>query len=94
LTWIDKRDNWITSGGRLQRPREEARPAARPRKDVVAPSDEPLWTVADISRVLNIHEDTVYKLIGNMPAGAIIRIGDLRMIRVKNWAVQDLLEEV
>lgn len=96
MTWIEKRKNWITSGGRLQRPKEEVRPRSQPHPRHVVPDDGPLWTVADIARVLKLHPDTVYKFVSNMPAGAVFRVppGPTGQIRVRDWAVQQLLEEV
>lgn len=57
------------------------------------PEEAPLWTVAEIARVLGIHKDTARKLIGGMPPGAVFRIGRSQLIRVQDWAVQRLLEE-
>ena len=60
MTWIDKRDNWITSGRRLQRPREEARPAARRAKT------EPL-TVTEAARMLGVDRKTIRKYLALDP---------------------------
>lgn len=88
MAWIEQKPGWLGRGaGGERRPKGPA-----PRR--VTPDEAPLWTVADIARVLQIHEDTVRKLIENMPAGAVVRIGPARLVRVRDWAVQRLIEEV
>ena len=109
MTWIDKRDNWITSGGRLQRPKEQARPKPRvvsallrKRQTASCPAcgetfpvePEEWWTVAEISLALKLDRKTVYKLIDNMPPGAVYRVTGLGDHRVRDWAVQQLIEEM
>ena len=84
--WLEDRPDWL--GDDLP----EAQPAP-PAAIRLSPEDV-LWTVQDVAEVLRIHEDTVKKLLGNLPTpDAWFRVGDRKIIRIRDWAVQKLIEE-
>jgi hypothetical protein len=59
LTWLDHRKDWLTSGGRLQKPREETRPRRPPKPESL--------TVTQAAQVLGVDRRTIRKYLALDP---------------------------
>jgi hypothetical protein len=84
--WLEDRPDWL--GGEL--PEAQAAPGAGARLN----PEDVLWTVQEVAETLRVDVKTVRKLLENFPTPqAWFRIGGRSIIRVRDWAVQQLIRE-
>lgn len=83
MTWIDNKDDFDTSGGRLKSNKQpaERRPSIR------------TYTVDEVARIFKVSKRTVFKWMdgGVIPGNAWYRVPGNGYIRIDEWIILKLL---